>query len=59
MTRVIRGTYTGGVFERDRAYHQGTVWPWLLGAFIEAHLRVNDFSRKSKKESGKFPQGRS
>ncbi len=25
---------------RDGAYHQGTVWPWLMGAFIEAHLKV-------------------
>ena len=25
---------------RDAAYHQGTVWPWLLGAFIDAHLKV-------------------
>ncbi len=26
---------------RDGAYHQGTVWPWLLGAYIDAHLRVH------------------
>ena len=25
---------------RDGAYHQGTVWPWLLGAFCDAHLKV-------------------
>ena len=25
---------------RDGAYHQGTAWPWLLGAFADAHLRV-------------------
>ncbi|HEX4339085.1 MAG TPA: amylo-alpha-1,6-glucosidase [Polyangiaceae bacterium] len=31
-----RGTYRGGVFDRDSAYHQGTVWPWLAGPFIEA-----------------------
>ena len=34
-------TYEGGVASRDGAYHQGTVWPWLLGPFIEAHLRLN------------------
>ena len=34
------GRYFGGVVERDGAYHQGTVWPWLLGAFIEAWVRV-------------------
>ncbi|QVL31580.1 glycogen debranching enzyme family protein [Telmatocola sphagniphila] len=35
-----RGHYRGGVAERDGAYHQGTVWPWLMGAFVEAWLRV-------------------
>jgi predicted glycogen debranching enzyme len=33
--------YEGGIPERDGAYHQGTVWPWLLGAFVEAWLRVH------------------
>ena len=28
--------YEGGVRERDGSYHQGTVWPWLLGAFVDA-----------------------
>ena len=32
--------YEGGVAARDGAYHQGTVWPWLLGAFVEAWVRV-------------------
>ena len=32
--------YAGGVLERDSAYHQGTVWPWLIGAFVEAWVRV-------------------
>ncbi|MDA1264584.1 MAG: glycogen debranching protein, partial [Planctomycetota bacterium] len=31
--------YGGGMVERDSAYHQGTVWPWLLGAYVEAALR--------------------
>ncbi len=33
--------YQGGVRERDGAYHQGTVWPWLIGPFVEAWLRVH------------------
>jgi predicted glycogen debranching enzyme len=33
--------YEGGVRERDGAYHQGTVWPWLLGAFVEAWTWVH------------------
>jgi 4-alpha-glucanotransferase len=35
-----RPAYSGGPAERDSAYHQGTVWPWLLGAFASAHYRV-------------------
>jgi predicted glycogen debranching enzyme len=34
------GHYGGGPSERDGAYHQGTVWAWLLGPFALAHLRV-------------------
>ena len=33
-------TYRGGPRERDASYHQGTVWPWLLGPFVEAWVRV-------------------
>ena len=32
--------YTGPPSERDGAYHQGTVWPWLAGPFVEAWVRV-------------------
>ncbi|HVA33971.1 MAG TPA: amylo-alpha-1,6-glucosidase [Candidatus Baltobacteraceae bacterium] len=32
--------YEGSPQQRDAAYHQGTVWPWLLGAFATAHARV-------------------
>jgi glycogen debranching enzyme len=35
-----RGVYSGDRLKRDSAYHQGTVWGWLLGAFIEAYLKV-------------------
>ncbi|MBN9656726.1 MAG: glycogen debranching enzyme family protein [Acidobacteria bacterium] len=38
---AYRPRYEGGVYERDSAYHQGTVWPWLLGPFISAYVRVN------------------
>jgi predicted glycogen debranching enzyme len=31
-----RGRHRGGPAERDRAYHQGTVWPWLIGAYVDA-----------------------
>jgi len=32
--------YEGTPTDRDGAYHQGTVWPWLMGAFVEAWVRV-------------------
>ena len=35
---------TGPPDQRDRAYHQGTVWPFLLGPFVEAYLKVNRHS---------------
>ncbi len=35
-----QGRYAGGPPERDGAYHQGTVWGWLLGPFALAHLRA-------------------
>jgi predicted glycogen debranching enzyme len=38
---AYRGRYTGGPRERDSAYHQGTVWGWLLGPFALAHLKVH------------------
>jgi len=34
------GRHRGGPAERDRAYHQGTVWPWLIGPYVEAALRT-------------------
>lgn len=39
-----RGRFEGPIFARDAAYHNGTVWPWLLGPFAEATLRVDGFS---------------
>ncbi len=34
------GYYRGGSLERDNAYHQGAVWAWLIGPFVDAHYRV-------------------
>lgn len=39
-----RRRYIGGVHERDSAYHQGTVWPWLTGPFVEAWIRCHGCS---------------
>src|SRR5687767_9895091 len=35
-----KATYFGDLRARDAAYHQGTVWAWLIGPFIDAWLRV-------------------
>ena len=43
--------YTGGVRSRDGAYHQGTVWPWLLGAFVEAWVKVRGSTPEAKQQA--------
>lgn len=42
-----QSTYDGDLRARDAAYHQGTVWPWLLGPFIDSWLKVypNDYEK--------------
>ncbi len=42
--------YRGGPSERDRAYHQGTVWPWLLGPFVAAWLDGRGRSAEARAE---------
>ncbi|MDR0427473.1 MAG: amylo-alpha-1,6-glucosidase [Dysgonamonadaceae bacterium] len=39
-----RPYYLGALPERDLAYHQGTVWPWLLGPYLEAYLKLYQYS---------------
>jgi len=43
--------YRGGVAERDGTYHQGTAWPWLLGPFVDAWLRVHGDSAERRREA--------
>jgi glycogen debranching enzyme len=45
--------YLGSSERRDAAYHQGTVWPWLIGPFVEAWLRVraNDSGAREEADS--------
>jgi predicted glycogen debranching enzyme len=40
-----KSQYYGDLRARDAAYHQGTVWPWLIGPFIDAYLRLNPQDR--------------
>ncbi|GAC1668935.1 MAG: amylo-alpha-1,6-glucosidase [Ktedonobacteraceae bacterium] len=41
---ACRAHFTGDRQQRDSAYHQGAVWQWLIGAYVDVHLRVhNDY----------------
>jgi predicted glycogen debranching enzyme len=43
--------YRGGARDRDGAYHQGTVWPWLIGPFAEGWVRVRGNTAEAKREA--------
>jgi len=45
-----RPVYKGGPVERDSAYHQGTIWPWLIGAYVDAYRRVRPKTAKTDRE---------
>jgi predicted glycogen debranching enzyme len=45
------GQCGGNPGERDRAYHQGTVWPWLMGAFVDAWIRVRGGTPEVRREA--------
>ena len=40
------GVYLGDRAIRDNAYHNGTVWPWLLGPFVTAFLKVKNYEER-------------
>jgi predicted glycogen debranching enzyme len=43
--------YEGGPLARDAAYHQGTVWPWLAGPFVEAWVRARGATAAAREEA--------
>lgn len=49
--RGYRPTYGGTPAQRDAAYHNGTVWPWLIGAFLDAYLKVHLDTREAREEA--------
>jgi predicted glycogen debranching enzyme len=49
--------YIGSPFERDSAYHQGTVWAWLIGAFVDAYRKVYANEKHTEKRVGEIVQG--
>jgi glycogen debranching enzyme len=46
-----RGRYSGDGGRRNGAYHQGTVWPWLLGPFITAYMKVDGGSKAARTQA--------
>jgi predicted glycogen debranching enzyme len=49
-----RGRYEGNPSSRDSAYHQGTVWPWLMGPFLTAYLKVNGRSSETHEQASQW-----
>jgi predicted glycogen debranching enzyme len=52
-----RGTYKGDSLSRDGAYHQGTVWAWLIGPFITAYIKVNGRDLKAREQAARWLNG--
>jgi len=48
---AYHGRYAGDAYQRDAADHQGTVWAWLMGPFVEAHLRAYGFSTQAREQA--------
>ncbi len=44
------GKCYGDVRSRDAAYHNGTIWPWLLGPYVSAYLKVNDYNVEARQQ---------
>ncbi len=51
-----RPIYIGDQWQRDGSYHQGTVWGWPIGGFLEAYLKVNRHSATAKKQASAWLQ---
>jgi glycogen debranching enzyme len=45
---AYKGVFTCPPYERNRAYHQGTVWPYLIGPFVEAYVKIHGSDRKAR-----------
>ncbi len=52
-----RPTYGGNQYSRDSAYHQGTVWPWLLGPYVSAYVRVNGGTEQARAKAHELLRG--
>lgn len=52
-----QGHYGGDVVSRDRAYHQGSAHPWLLGPLVSAYVRVHGRSEATRRDALKMIEG--
>lgn len=52
-----RGRYEGDAYQRDMAYHQGTVWAWLIGPFITAYIKAHRETNKSRQHAARLLAG--
>ncbi len=51
------GRFEGDMRARDSVYHQGTVWPWLLGPFVTAYVRAHGGDADARRRARKFLDG--
>jgi glycogen debranching enzyme len=51
---AYKGHYSGDRYSRDGAYHQGTVWPWLLGPFLTAYVKVHGATEQVRHRADQF-----
>ena len=47
LDEEYKGEYTGALMKRDLAYHMGTSWGFIAGAFISAYCKVNNYSKEA------------
>jgi len=52
-----RGFYGGDPRRRDGAYHQGTVWAWLMGPYVTARVRANGGTSEARREAAALLTG--
>ncbi len=45
------GKCEGDRRSRDTSYHNGTIWPWLLGSYVSAYLKANDYTSVARKQT--------
>ena len=51
---AYRRRYEGSPRQRDEAYHQGTVWPYLMGPFLEAYLKIRGYDEQAKSNAAEL-----